>query len=166
MRNFASALASVTLIANALCVPMALADPCARTDEMQAFDVASLKSELMVTAITCQLQDRYNDFVVRYQPELRADERALSRYFSRAAGRHAQQSHDDYITSLANTQSEEGVQQGTLFCQRHLSLFDEVMALKSAKELPAYAEGKSLAQPIGIVECPATKRKLRTASDK
>jgi len=166
MRHVALALAAVTLVANTALVPVAVAEPCARTDEKQAFDVAGLKSELMVTAIACQMQNRYNEFIGRYRPELQADERALNRYFARSAGRHAQESHDNYITNLANTQSEEGVQQGTLFCQRHLSLFDEVMALKSVRELPAYAQSKSLAQPIGIVECAGPKSKLRTASDK
>ena len=166
MRHVTLTLATVTLIANAVLVPMAVAEPCVRADEKQAFDVAGLKSELMVTAIACQMQNRYNEFIARYRPELQADERALNRYFARSAGRHAEESHDNYITNLANTQSEEGVQQGTLFCQRHLSLFDEVMALKSVRELPAYAQSKSLAQPIGIVECAGPKNKLRTASDK
>ena len=163
MRSFASALAAMALIANALAVPAAVAEPCARADEKRAFDVASLKSELMVTAIACQMQDRYNQFVSRYRSELQSDELALNRYFARAAGHRAQQSHDNYITGLANTQSEEGVHQGTLFCTRHLPMFDEVMALKSAKDLPSYAQSKSLAQPISITEC-AGPKKMRTAT--
>ncbi len=166
MRHAALTLAAVTLIANTALAPVTAAEPCARNDEKQGFDVASLKSELMVIAIACQAQPRYNEFVVRYKTELQADERALNRYFARSAGRHAQERHDNYITNLANTQSEEGVRQGTLFCPQHLPLFDEVMALKTVRELPAYAQGKALAQPIAIVECGDPKRKMRTASDK
>lgn len=166
MRHLVSALAVVTLLGNTVLLPAARAEACVRTDEKQAFDVATLKSELMVTAIACQVQDRYNDFVVRYKSELQSDERALNRYFARTAGRHAQQRHDDYITNLANAQSEEGVQHGTLFCQQHLSLFSEVMSLHSAKDLPAFAQSKAFVQPMWLTECPSRKRKLRTASEK
>jgi hypothetical protein len=166
MRRFAATLAVLTITANAGLAPAALAEPCARSDEKQAFDVASLKSELMVTAIACQMQDKYNAFVTRYRPELQADERALNHYFSRTGGRHAQQSHDDYITNLANAQSEEGVHQGTQFCQQHMPLFDEVMALKNPRDLSAYAVSKSLAQPIAVAQCEAPKRKLRKSAEK
>ena len=166
MRRLAAVLAALTITATTGIGPAAQAEPCARADEKQAFDVASLKSELMVTAIACQMQDRYNDFVTRYRPELQADERALNHYFSRTAGRHAQQSHDDYITNLANAQSEEGVHQGTLFCQQHMAMFSDVMALKNPHDLSAYAVSKSLAQPIAVAQCEPPKRKLRTSAQK
>lgn len=166
MRPLVSAFAAVTLLANTALVPAALAEPCVRPPEKTAFDVASLKSELMVIAIACQAQDKYNSFVTRYKSELQSDERALNGYFVRTAGRLAQQRHDNYITNLANAQSENGIQQGTQFCQQHLSMFEEVMALKKSKDLATYAQSKSLAQPIGLSECPAAKKKMRTASDK
>ena len=43
-------------------------------------------------------------------------------------------------------------------------MFDEVMALKDGKELPMYAAGKSLVQPITLTDCPAPPPKpTRTA---
>ena len=71
---------------------------------MSAFDIAGLKSKLMVTALTCNQQDRYNEFVLRFRGDLMAQERALQAYFARKfGGGRAQHEHDDYITSLANT---------------------------------------------------------------
>ncbi|MDA8248869.1 MAG: hypothetical protein M0Z28_06775 [Rhodospirillales bacterium] len=166
MRPLVSLLAVASLLAGPALAPAALAEPCARPTELQAFEVASLKSELMVIAIACQAQERYNDFVARYRRDLQSGERVLNAYFARTAGRRAQQRHDDYITNLANTQSESGVQQGTLFCQQHMAMFDEVMALKEGKELPSYAESKSLAQPVAPAACPAPSKNLHTASDK
>lgn len=165
MRLLVSSLAAAALFAGSIARP-AHADPCARPAEKEAFDVAGLKSELMVVAIACQAQDRYNSFVSRYQHDLQADERMLNNYFARTAGHHAQQEHDSYITNLANAESDAGIQQGTLFCQQHLAMFDEVMALHTGKDLPAYAESKSFPQPIVVSECTAPKKKLHTAEDK
>jgi hypothetical protein len=146
---------------------IAAGEPCARTPEKAAFDVVGLKSELMVTAISCQAEERYNSFVARFRSDLNRHERALNIYFDRTAGRRASQQHDDYITSLANAQSQDGLKRGTLFCAEHIGLFDEVMALKDGKDLSGYASGKSLVQPIDLVECPAPppkKAKTKTAS--
>lgn len=134
---------------------------CARPAEKAAFDIVSLKSQLMVTALSCSVQDRYNAFVMRYRMSLVAQERALTVYFGRAFGRRGQAQHDDYVTSLANAQSEEGTKLGTDFCRQNVTMFDEVMALPSPKELPAYAAGKPLVQPIAVVSCPVA---IRTAT--
>jgi len=160
---FAPCLAASLLAASAL----AWAEPCARPSEKAAFDVAGLKSELMVTAIACQAQEKYNSFVARFRSDLMSQERMLNAYFARTAGRSATRLHDDYITSLANSESEDGIKQGTLFCDQHVTLFDEVMALKDGKDLPGYAAGKSLAQPIALAECPPPPaKKLKTAASK
>jgi hypothetical protein len=152
---------SLSLLATGLLsAGMAVAEPCARPADLAAFDIAGLKSKLMVTAITCNLQDRYNDFVQRFRGELMTQERALHAYFARVSGGRAQRAHDDYITSLANTQSESGIHQGTLFCQRNAGMFTEMLALAKGSELPPYAASKQLPQPIDISACAAP---IRTA---
>ncbi len=149
-----------------LCAGAASAQPCAKPADVTAFDVAGLKSKLMVTALTCNLQDRYNDFVQRFRSDLVGHERALHAYFARAFGGRAQREHDDYITSLANTQSQSGIRQGTLFCQQNTSLFTEVLALAKGSELPAYAASKQFPQPIEVVACPAPTRTAQAAANK
>ena len=54
---------SAVLATGLLSAGIAAAQPCAKPADVTAFDVASLKSKLMVTALTCNQQDRYNDFV-------------------------------------------------------------------------------------------------------
>ena len=129
------------------------AEPCARPTDVTAFDVAGLKSKLMVTAITCNQQDLYNQFVQRFRSDLMVHEHNLHAYFVRVYGGRAQREHDDYITSLANTQSESGIQQGTLFCQRNASIFTEVLSLTKGTELPNYAASKAFPQPIALTAC-------------
>ena len=153
MRFIAPALAAVVATAS-----IAAAEPCARPADLTAFSVAGLKTHLMVVALTCSQQDRYNEFVHRFQGELVSHERALHAYFARGFGGRAQTMHDDYITNLANTQSQAGIHQGTLFCRQNVGMFDEVMRLPKGQPLAGYAAGKVLDQPFELVACPAEVR--------
>jgi hypothetical protein len=153
-------LMSGLVAAGLLSAGMAVAEPCAKPTDVTAFHVAGLKSKLMVTALTCNQQDQYNAFILRFRGDLVTFEHNLHTYFARAFGARAQREHDDYITSLANTQSESGIRQGTLFCQQNAGIFTEVLALQKAADLVAYADNKALPQPIDIVACPAP---IRTA---
>jgi hypothetical protein len=150
-RTLSGALAILLLLSQP-----AWADPCARPAELSAFDVAKLKSQLMVTALACDVRDRYNDFVLRFRTDLMAKEHSLVSYFNRAFGGRGQQAHDDYITTLANAQSEAGIKQGTLLCQQTVGLFDAVLALPNGADLAGFAGTRSeLVQPIDLVACPA-----------
>jgi len=130
-----------------------LASTCTYPEDVAALKVASLKSELMVTAITCQDSTRYNAFMARFQQDLVMHERNLMAYFVRAYGKGGQKAHDDYITSLANAESNAGLAEGTNLCLTNEPMFDEVMSLPSAGDLPDYAAGKNLSQPLVAVTC-------------
>ena len=143
------------LAAGLLASQMAFAQSCARPADKTAFDVAGLKSQLMVTAITCEATERYNSFILRYRPNLVAQEKVLTAYFGRNFGKRAQAQHDDYVTSLANSQSESGLKAGTEFCTQNLSMFDQVMALHNGNELADFASNRSFVQPIALVACAA-----------
>lgn len=123
--------------------------------EGEEFDVTGLKSELMVTALSCNEQDRYNAFVAKFHSELIDEEAALNSYFRRAFGSGAQKAHDDYITQLANVQADKGLQAGVAFCQQRMSMFDEVQVLDNAHDLSGYARGKDIVQPVDFQTCGA-----------
>lgn len=157
---------SAVLAAGLLTSQMAAAQ-CARSADTTAFDVVGLKTNLMVTALTCNADERYNAFVTKYRPELMSHDKMLGSYFSRVHGRQARTRQDDYVTQLANSQSQAGIRQGSLFCSRNLPTFDEVMALRSGGELPDYAAAKSVAQPINVSSCGnAPERTTTTASNR
>jgi hypothetical protein len=121
---------------------------------------------LMVIAIDCQAEDRYNAFVTRFRPDLQGSEKGLNTYFARTTRGSSQHAHDDYITSLANAQSDDALTRGTLFCDEHIRMFDEVLALGGSSDLMTYATGKPLVQPIDMVECPATPATTTKKKDK
>ena len=131
------------------------ATQCGMSPAREAFDVQGLKSELMVTALSCGAQDRYNSFVAKFHPDLTAEEQELTGYFDHEYGRSARKEHDDYITQLANVESERGLQAGTQFCDQRLAMFDEVLALNNASDLGGYAEAKDIVQPASYELCAA-----------
>ena len=143
---------SVLLAAGLLTSQMAVAQ-CARPTDTTAFDIAGLKTSLMITALTCNANEKYDAFVLKYRPELANQDKVLGSYFSRAHGRQGRTRQDDYVTQLANSQSQTGLRQGSLFCNYNLPIFDEVMALRGSNELPDYAAARSVAQPITVGNC-------------
>ncbi len=151
MRRVATGVAVATLLGG----QAVAAGQCGISSARQAFDVQGLKSELMVTALSCNAQDRYNAFVEKFRPDLTAQETALNGYFRSTYGHGAQVAHDDYITQLANVQSERGLKAGTAFCQQRISMFDEVSVLRSASDLGGYAEAKDIVQPASYETCSA-----------
>lgn len=156
------------LAAGVFSAGVAVAEPCTSAVDQGAFDVAALKSELMVVALTCDKRDDYNQFVTRFRSDLTREEYALHGWFRRAYGRSAQVQHDNYITNLANVESQAGLQRGTLFCQDHATLFQQVLALNGIDSLVSFANRQQFPQPISVETCSArpqqaVKRTLRTA---
>ena len=139
------------------------AGQCGISSARQAFNVQGLKTELMVTALSCNVQDRYNAFVSRFRPDLTVEEAALNSYFRSTYGRGAQTAHDDYITQLANVESERGLKAGVAFCQQRVSMFDEVAVLNNASDLGGYAEAKDIVQPASYETCAAPNMPGHTA---
>ena len=145
----------IALLAALLLAPPALGAPrCATESDQAVFEVEALKAELMVIGITCGAEERYNEFVRRYQPQLAANAQAFGQYFTRTRGRAGQRANDAYITNLAQARATEAQMLGTDFCPRNTALFSEVMALPGPAELPAYAAGKNLF-PTSLEPCEA-----------
>lgn len=149
---------------------VAVAHPCTSAVDQGAFDVAALKSELMLVALTCNERDDYNQFVQRFRTDLMKEERALNAWFGRAYGRHAQQQHDDYITNLANIESQTGLKRGTLFCSDQAKLFQTVLQLRNIGQIVTFAANQRYPQPIELESCllahPAARHPLRTAESR
>lgn len=161
LRKTAAAAMAFTLVAQPVLAQSR--GRCLQPAERVAFDVGALKSQLMVIALTCNAHERYNAFVLRYRPQLVAEERVQTRYFGRAGGRRAQ---DDYITNLANHQSQQGIRRGTLFCQEQTPLFDRVMAIRNVQDLGQFASGNQQPTIMTLAVCgaPVTPRTSTSAS--
>jgi hypothetical protein len=126
---------------------------CADPADKPAFEVTSLKSELMVLALQCNAQDRYNAFVQKYKPTLVREDGDLTKYFSRAYGRNGQHQHDDFITLLANVQADDGVHEGSYFCRGSMPLYDNVLALPPNADLASFSQTQMIPHAVALTTC-------------
>ncbi len=104
----------------------------------QAFNVIALKSALMVGALSCNQQDRYDQFMTRFQPHILAEQHVMDAYFKRADGyRTGQAEEDSFVTQLANNQALSGNGDGN-FCLNSSAEFNAVLALRHPAELDQF----------------------------
>jgi len=155
MRRLLSAIAATTLLAQ----PALASAParCVSPTDQSMFEVAALKSELMVLATGCQRGPEYNNFVNRYRPQLLEVDKNLNAHFRKVHGARGQTEADRFVTDLANAQSSVANTMGGDHCARNGLIFAEVMALPSAADLPAYVAGKNLI-PAGLATCPQARQ--------
>jgi len=150
MRRLLAGLVASALLAQ----PLAAAPRCASQAEQEMFELAALKSELLVLAIACQRNDAYNAFIQRYRPVLLELDKNLNSHFRRLHGARWQRVADDFTTEMANARATQASRMGGEHCPRNAALFVEVMALSGAADLPAYAAGKALL-PAAMASCTA-----------
>jgi hypothetical protein len=106
----------------------------------QAFNVISLKSALMVAALSCGDQSQYDAFVTKYQPHILAEQHVIDGYFYKASGPYSgQKMEDNFITLLANNQSVSGISQGRTYCLNSQAEYNAVGALKTQQQLDSFA---------------------------
>jgi hypothetical protein len=141
------------LMATALLMPGVASAACLKTYEGTALNVAGLKSQLMVTALSCDTRDRYNTFIMAFRPTLVSEDNALNSYFSHHYRHNWRAQHDAYITQLANVQSEAGIKQGTLFCQQNVGLFDQVAKFRTGAQMAEFANNAPLILPFAVEIC-------------
>ena len=134
--------------------PVIAAPRCAAPAEQSMFELAALKSELLVLAIGCQRNDAYNAFVQRYRPVLLDLDKNLNAHFKRVHAGRWQKAADDFATDITNVRSTEAARMRGDHCPRNGMMFGEVMSLTGPADLPAYAAGKDLL-PASITTCAA-----------
>jgi hypothetical protein len=131
----------------------AMAAGCMRPAEVQAFNVIGLKSSLMVGALSCSQRDQYDAFMTQFQPHILAEQHIMDAYFRRSGGHYGQAREDDYVTLLANSQSENGIAEGAVYCSADAGVFKQVLALQTVASLDAYAAANPTPQPITMTVC-------------
>jgi hypothetical protein len=132
---------------------MVSAQTCLQPAEKTHFDVRALQSQLMVVAISCEMQDDYNRFVTKFQPQLATAYRGVAGHFRRTAGGSHQRQLDQYITNLANGQSQVGISQGSFFCRNQGPLFQQALAASNVGELAQLSVQREVPQTYAAGVC-------------
>ncbi len=118
--------AAIVLVASVLSSNAQARQPA--SDEVRAaMRVRVLQSELMVAALTCREQARYNTFVRKYEPKLVRSSRVLKTHFETTYGRQGTSRLNAFVTYLANTASTLSIRSGADYCPAARTLFDRLL---------------------------------------
>jgi hypothetical protein len=123
MRNTVAGIAGLLLIS----AGPAEALMCASPTEQSALDARVLQTEFMVAALTCDQQDHYNAFVVKFNDVPTTRGQTLRHLFLLEYGSAATRRLDHFITHLANEASYHSLMQGRSYCTTAALLFDHAM---------------------------------------
>ncbi|MDE8344918.1 MAG: hypothetical protein POH28_01905 [Acidocella sp.] len=125
--------------------------PAQAAQVQQAFNVIALKSALMVGALSCNQQSRYDAFMNEFQPHILADQHVMDAYFHRIDGYAGQAREDDFVTLLANNQSVSGISEGNVFCLNNDAEFDAVLSLKTPSDLDHFVTDRTPGPGYGTI---------------
>lgn len=143
-------------VAAAMLMPTIASAACVQPAEKTAFDIRALQSQLMVAALSCGQQDDYNTFVRKFQNELGTAFRGVASHFRRTTGAQHQRQLDQYITALANGQSQLSIARGSFFCREQTPLFQAALAASTSAELSQISVQRDVHQVLTTPMCPAS----------
>ena len=126
---------------------------CVTPQEMDSLMIAGVKSRFMVAALACNGKTGFNAFINKNRPALLAAEKVTTGYFSKHYGRAAMSMQDEYITNLANAQSQRRLRNNTAFCQDTLKVMDDAQSISSSADLIAFAKKYPAPQPTHFSIC-------------
>jgi len=137
---------------------------CIQPSEKPGFDIRALQSQLMVLALTCSREDDFNRFVIQNRAVLVGAYGDVQRHFRRVAGGAWQRQIDAYITNAANSHSQVGISQGSLFCSNQAQLFPQALAVSTREQLSELSRQRQIAQVYDLPLCPAGRAPPRAST--
>lgn len=144
----AAALALGTL----LLTTAAQAEMCARPNEERALRTRVLQSDMLVAALTCGEQARYNAVVTRFQDALGRRGHDLKGLFKRVYGRGGVAHLDRFVTALANESAQRQVADASGFCARAAEMFDRLTTIDERAFL-VFADDRTVGSTFRIRSC-------------
>ncbi len=128
---------------------------CIQPSEKPGFEIRALQSQLMVVALTCSREDDFNRFVLQNRGVLVGAYNDVQRHFRRVSGGAWQRQIDAYITNAANSHSQVGISQGSLFCSNQAQLFPAALAVNTREQLAQLSQQRQIVQVYDLPICPA-----------
>jgi hypothetical protein len=110
--------------------PPATCEPVA---DRAAIETRIYQTDLMVAALSCGEQQRYNSFVQLYQDPLVANGKNLQDFFHRTYAGNAKKELNAYVTRLANDSSKRSIANIRIFCEETGQQFSSVLAADPAE---------------------------------
>lgn len=104
---------------------------CVDAHERDTLTVRALQSRLLVAALSCDAREQYNDFVLRYRPQLATYGKELRAHFRKRHGKRHERALNTYVTELANGASKVSIADRTRFCAESRAALDELLRARS-----------------------------------
>jgi len=125
---------------------------CVSARDEIALNARVLQTELMVAALACGEQQRYNDFVKTFKSELSQRGRLLRAYFKRVHGPSGESRMNAFVTKLANDASQRTAHGQDAYCAGAAKLFTEVLAAPP-RDLTRIAARPEISGRHGFARC-------------
>ncbi len=106
----------------------AAAPSCATATDEAALNTRVLQTELMVAALSCGEQQRYNTFVNTFKTNLAKGGEGLKALFRRVHGASGDYQMNAFVTKLANDAAQRTANGPAAYCASASNLFNEVLA--------------------------------------
>lgn len=107
-----------------------------------------LQTELMVAALYCGQNARYNAFVRRFEGELVSNGKRLRALFVNMHGaKQAVTRLDTFLTKMANDESRRRLTLGSRYCRDAQTLFTRVLNLRETHQLATFASLRAQSPP-------------------
>jgi hypothetical protein len=127
---------------------------CAHPEEVNASHVVGLQTQLMQIALSCGGEDKYDTFVRKFQPQLKEQRDVLGSFFMRAYGRvEYQTAYDQYVTQLADAESNYNLASGADFCPLSKPTLDQAITLSSDDDLAKFVAKVPVQQATDFETC-------------
>ena len=92
---------------------------------------------------------------------LQEADQLIGAHFNRLYGHAGEQQHDEYITTLANALSQDGIHQGPYFCRDVRQLVLNSLTLQSSTEMSRFVSERNMTNPYVLDVCePAPDRSI------
>jgi hypothetical protein len=114
--------------------------------EHPAIKARLLQTKLMVAALYCDERGRYNAFVRKFRTELVTYGKQLQKLFRDAHGSQGQPQLDEFITRIANAESQRHVDDKVGYCEDSSALFTSVLNL-TRNEFRRFSDQRSITLP-------------------
>lgn len=130
----------------------AIAAPCLDWQQSRALAAKAVQTRLMVAALSCGMRSPYNEFVLKFDPELVEHNSTLMSWHRQNYGADGDKVFHNLMTRIANEASADNVSASRDFCRLAAETFEFYLATAS-DSIAAMLPASATARRFGLTSC-------------
>ncbi len=131
---------------------IAIAAPCLDWHQSRALAAKAVQTRLMVAALSCGMRDPYNEFVLKFDPELVEHNSTLISWHRQHYGPGGDSVFHNLMTRIANEASADNVSAAREFCKLASETFKFYLTTAS-DSIAAMMPASATARRFGVATC-------------